>query len=194
MATEDKQGNLHSDKNGQFVTKNHKDAEEMIARKYEKYAPVELNAKPKEFMSKNVKVDQKVSEAALKKIGQVRIDPNKDNLLPELNEEELATMGLTENKRVLVKKFSLERNAREHGDVKPEDYDFIIGHALYAPDKIVKGKNERGNYFTFAKRLKISKRNNRPVYGVVLLDIDKTKDNFEVVHWHWINEDRVKSM
>ena len=193
MAKEDKQGNLHSDKNGQFVTKNHKDAAEMIARKYEKYAPVELNAKPKEFMSKNVKVDQKVSEAALKKIEQVRIDPNKDNLLPELNEEDLATMGLTENKRVLVKKFSLERNAREHGDVKPEDYDFIIGNALYAPDKIVKGKNESGTYFTFVKKLRISQRG-KVLHGAVLLDVDKTKDNFEVVHWHWVRDYGVKKI
>lgn len=107
----------------------------MIARKYEKYAPVELNAKPKEFMSKNVKVDQKVSEAALKKIGQVRIDPNKDNLLPELNEEDLATMGLTENKRVLVKKFSLERNAREHGDVNPKITILLSGTRYMHPIK-----------------------------------------------------------
>lgn len=140
-----------------------------------------------------VEVDQKVSEAALKKIGQVRIDPTKDNLLPELNEEDLATMGLTENKRVLVKKFSLERNAREHGDVKPEDYDFIIGHALYAPDKIVKGKNESGTYFTFVKKLRISQRG-KVLHGAVLLDVDKTKDNFEVVHWHWVREKKLRSI
>ena len=132
-----------------------------------------------------------MSEAALKKIGQVRIDPTKDNLLPELNEEDLATMGLTENKRVLVKKFSLERNAREHSDVKPEDYDFIIGHALYAPDKIVKGKNESGTYFTFVKKLRISQRG-KVLHGAVLLDVDKTKDNFEVVHWHWVRDYGVK--
>lgn len=37
MAKEDKQGNLHSDKNGQFVSKGAAD----VARKYEKYTPSE---------------------------------------------------------------------------------------------------------------------------------------------------------
>lgn len=129
-----------------------------------------------------------------KKIASVKIDPSRDNILPELNEAALETMGLTENKKVLVKKFSLERNAREHGDVKPEDYDFIIGNALYDPDKIVKGKNERGTYFTFVKKLRVSKKDGTPVHGVVLLDVDKTKDNFEVIHWHWVREKQLRSI
>lgn len=129
-----------------------------------------------------------------KKIASVKIEVGKDNVLPELNEKELKEMGLTENKPVLVKKSSIERNMSEHADVKPEDFDFMIGNTLYAPDKIVKGKNPDRSYYSFAKRLKISVRNNRPLYGIVLLDVDKTKDNFEVVHWHWVNEDRIKSI
>ena len=50
MAKEDKQGNLHSDDNGQFVSKNNASTKEAIARKYEKYAPeneMKADTKPK---------------------------------------------------------------------------------------------------------------------------------------------------
>lgn len=80
------------------------------------------------------------------KINKVHIEVEKDNVLPELNEKELQAMGITESKPVLLKKSSIERNLSEHGDIKPEDFDFIIGNTLYSPDKVVKGKNPDKDY------------------------------------------------
>ena len=56
MATQDKQGNLHSDKNGQFVSKGKED----VARKYEKYAPTE----EPNYKAKSRKEDEKTEVKA----------------------------------------------------------------------------------------------------------------------------------
>lgn len=128
-----------------------------------------------------------------KKIASVKIEVGKDNVLPELNEKELKEMGLTENKPVLVKKSSIERNMSEHGDVKPEDFDFMIGNTLYAPDKIVKGKNPDKTYYSFVKQLTVSRRGHI-LHGSVLLDVGREKDHFEVVHWHWVKDKNVHSI
>lgn len=128
-----------------------------------------------------------------KKIASVKIEVGKDNVLPELNEKELKEMGLSENKPVLVKKSSIERNMSEHGDVKPEDFDFMIGNTLYSPDKIVKGKNPDKTYYSFVKQLTVSRRGHI-LHGSVLLDVDREKDHFEVVHWHWVKDKNVHSI
>lgn len=71
------------------------------------------------------------------------------------DDKALREMGLTKNKNVLVKKSSIDRNLIKHSDVKPEQFDFLIGNTLYSPDRITKGKNEKGTYFSFTKRLTI---------------------------------------
>ncbi len=42
--------------------------------------------------------------------------------------------------------------------------------------------------------MKISKRNGLDEYGIVLLDVDEKKDNFEIVHWHWINAENIEKL
>lgn len=132
-------------------------------------------------------------EQTKNKIKKVNIEIDKDNILPELNKKELETMGISESKPVLVKKSSIIRNLTEHGDVKPEDFNFIIGNTLYCPDKIIKGKNPNRDYYSFVKKLSISRHGN-VLNGVVLLDVDKEKDHFEVVHWHWVKDKNLKSI
>ncbi len=44
------------------------------------------------------------------KIASVHIELGRDNILPELNEESLSEIGLTNNKPVLVKASTIERN------------------------------------------------------------------------------------
>ena len=122
---------------------------------------------------------------AEEKIASVHIDFDKDNYLPELDEDALKEIGLDENKPVLVKASTIKRNAEAHPEVKTEDIDKIIGEALYSPQYLFKG-NEEKPYYSFAKPMKISRKDGSQIYGMVLLDVDNRKDNFEVVHWHWV--------
>lgn len=137
--------------------------------------------------------DDKAKAESEEKIDKVHIDISKDNVLPQLTDKALREMGLTKNKNVLVKKSSIDRNLIKHSDVKPEQFDFLIGNTLYSPDRITKGKNEKGIYFSFTKRLTISDRGN-VLHGVVLLDVTMNKEQFEVVHWHFVKEKGLKSI
>ena len=51
------------------------------------------------------------------KIASVHIDFTKDNVLPELNNEDLTKVGSKINKPVLLKKNVIDRNAAEHSDL-----------------------------------------------------------------------------
>lgn len=126
------------------------------------------------------------------KIASVHIDFSRDNILPELNEEDLRKVGAKENKPVLLKKSIIVRNAQRHIDAMP-DTEIILTQALYNPSEIFPGKNEKP-YYTFVKPLKISNRNGKDEYGIVLLDVSSTKESFEIVHWHWVNEENLNSI
>lgn len=125
------------------------------------------------------------------KIASVHIDFTRDNLLPELNEESLAEMGLQKNKKVLVKASTIARNAQRHPDVRIEDAERLIGETLYSPQYLFKANDEKP-YFSFAKSMSISDEKGKKEYGLVLLDVDTQKENFEVVHWHWVRERNFK--
>lgn len=128
---------------------------------------------------------------AEEKIASVHIDFDKDNILPELNEDALQEIGLTENKPVLVKMSTIKRNAEAHPEVNAQEIDRLIGEALYSPQYLFKGNKEKP-YYSFAKPMKISRKDGSQIYGMVLLDVDNKKDNFEVVHWHWVRERNFK--
>lgn len=117
------------------------------------------------------------SSGIQQKINSVKIDFTKDNILPELNEEDLEELGV-ESKPVLLKKSVVDRNLREHPDVKKEDYNKIIGEALYNPDAVFPANAEKP-YFNFLARL------NNEKSSVVLLEVANNKDNYEIVHLHW---------
>ncbi len=137
-----------------------------------------------------LKTRSKTKMTPAEKIASVHIDFTKDNILPELNDENLQEMGLTENKSVLVKASVITRNAQRHSDVIPGDVDRLIGETLYSPERVFKGNNDDGkHYYTFTKELRLSPKDNKTVdNGLVLLDVDPSKDSFEVVHWHWISD------
>lgn len=114
--------------------------------------------------------------------------------MPELNEEDLVKIGVTKNKPVLVKLNIIERNASRHPDVTEEESNRIIGEALYNSDDILPGKSAKP-YFSFVKSLRISSKvKGTPNYGVVLLDVSDENDCSEVVHWHWVRLDKLKSI
>lgn len=174
MAKEDNYGNLHSEKNGQFISK----------------SASELKAELQHELPKSKITIKKLTPA--EKIASVQIDFDKDNILPELNEEDLVKIGSETNKPVLLKKNIIDRNIVHHKDAMG-DTNKIIGEALYQPAEIFHGKSSK-DYFTFIKPVRISKRNGLDEYGVVLLDVDNKNDNFEIVHWHWINQDKINSL
>ncbi len=57
--------------------------------------------------------------------------------------------------------------------------------ALYAPSEIFHGKSEKP-YYHFAKVIEITSKGKSEI-GLVLLDVDENKDNFEIVHAHFVN-------
>ena len=103
-------------------------------------------------------------------------------------------MGIKENKKVLLKPDIILRNLKEHPDVSIKDFEEIISNTLYFHSKIVKGKNKDKNYYIFIKPIKISKKNNRYVYGTCLLDVEPNNEYFEIVHCHFVKEKNLNSL
>lgn len=130
------------------------------------------------------------------KIASVKIDFEKDNILPKLNKKDLMKIGCEENKNVLLKKNIIDINTLKHNDLTKEESEFVIAQALYSEKKeIIPSKHkEKPNYFTFAQVVRVSKKDGSDIYGAVLLDVDKRKECFEVVHWHFVRYDKLKSL
>lgn len=111
------------------------------------------------------------------KISKIKFDFTKDNILPELNAGDLEELGV-KSKPVLLKKTVIDRNLSQHPDVEVEDYEMMIGKALYDADAILPGNAEKP-YYNFIARVSGEKN------SVVLLEVADNKDNFEIVHFHW---------
>lgn len=120
------------------------------------------------------------------KIASVHIAFDRDNILPELNEEDLVKVGATVNKPVLLKKSVIDRNAVMHSDLSDSDFSRIILNALYAPSEVFPANKEKA-YFHFAKVFEIEGQENQEI-GVALLDVDDRKTHFEIVHAHWVRQ------
>ena len=122
------------------------------------------------------------------KIASVHIDFTKDNFLPELNEEDLEKVGSKVNKPVLLKKNIIDRNRIEHSDLTDDDFQNIIANALYAPSEIFSANKDKP-YYHFAKVIEVNSKG-KPEIGLALLDVDENKENFEIVHAHFMEVPR----
>ena len=142
------------------------------------------------FAAKGEGAQKKMTPA--EKIASVHIAFDRDNILPELNEEDLVKVGATANKPVLLKKSVIDRNAIEHNDLTNEDVESIIKQALYNSPEVFSANKEKP-YYHFAKIVEMNSKG-KPEIGLVLLDIDAEKDNFEVVHVHFIRHRSYESM
>lgn len=136
--------------------------------------------------------DSKKKMTPAEKIASVHIDFTRDNILPELNEEDLTKIGAKENKPVLLKKNVIDRNAIEHADLTENDFESILKNALYAPSEIFSANAEKP-YFHFAKVIEINSKG-KPEIGLALLDVDDKKENFEIVHAHFMEIPRFNKM
>lgn len=172
MAKQDDKGNLHSNLNGRFVSKGEQEAKREEAEKiYNSDSSVTASS-------------EKKKKTPAEKIASVHIDFSRDNILPELNEEDLKKVGVKENKPVLLKKDIIDRNFIQHSDLTNEDFQTIIAHALYAPSEIFLA-NDAKPYYHFAKVIEVTSKN-KPKMGLVLLDVDDKKYKFEIVHAHFM--------
>jgi len=158
---------------GQFVKKNEKTTDELKADLAHEIPDELLPVKS---------AASKMTPA--EKIASVHIDFSKDNILPELNESELEKVGAKTNKSILLKKSVIDRNRAEHSDITDNDFEQIVAKALYAPSEVFPANKDKP-YYHFAKVVEVNSKG-KPEIGLALLDVDDTKDNFEVVHAHFV--------
>ena len=174
--------------NGQYLPENNAHSKEVDNLKNKSVKELKDLSIKKPLNNKKLTSDEKISKS--------KIDFSKDNILAELNEEDLKEIGCEENKNVLLKKNIIDRNFLRHYDLSEEESEQIILQALYSNKKqIFPSKHaDKPNYFTFAQVVRISKEDGKDVFGTVLLDVDKRKESFEVVHWLFVHADKLKSL
>ena len=121
------------------------------------------------------------------KIDSVKIDFETDNILPGLNKEDLESLG-KEDKPVLLKKNIIDRNEKQHPDVGREEFQKMLGEALYTPNIIIPEKNPlKSNYYHFVKYLD-------SVNFIALLEMSESKENYEIVHMQKMNDKNIERL
>jgi hypothetical protein len=127
-----------------------------------------------------------------KKIASVKIDFGRDNLLPGLNEEDLAELG-KEDKPVKFKKETSARNRQKHPDIPDDEYNEIIGQSLYNSGLKFKGKNYRGEsaneHMNFVSIGTIKGKS-----ALTLLELADAKDAYEIVHLFKLSDKKLQKM
>lgn len=123
----------------------------------------------------------------------VHIDFDRDNVLPELNNNTLEALGAKESKKVLLKKSIIDRNFKEHDDLTKDDFEQIIRQALYDSPEVFPANRENPDYYHLASIVETTSKG-KPEIGLVLLDIDARKENFEIVHAHYVRRRSYKRL
>lgn len=123
---------------------------------------------------------------AEEKIASVHIDFDKDNILPELDEDTLKKIGVTESKSVLLKSSAIKRNLGKHIDVSDEVMQNIITEALYRPIDVFPANPDNPNYYHLAAFVEVEDKDGLKM-GLVLLDTDTSKDNLEIGHAYFVD-------
>lgn len=121
---------------------------------------------------------------AQEKADSININPKQNNILPKLDNNALNILNST-NKNVLLKENIIKRNEERHPDLTESDNNSILG-SLYKYNQILQDK-KKTNYFHFIQRF-------GELNYIVLLDNTNTKENFEVVHYHKINNKNLEKL
>jgi hypothetical protein len=145
----------------------------------------EQKMKTKELENTFERIKTEVSDDVRKKMESVQIDFGKDNYLPELNKEALIELGKS-SKPVLLKGAIIKKNKKSHADITERKAEIIIATGLYNTDLRIPANKEKRNYFNFIARLKDDK------HSIVLLELEENKENFEIVNFHFIDDDGKK--
>lgn len=122
------------------------------------------------------------------KIKSVHIDFDRDNILPELNDDTLVKLGVKENRNVLLKSSVIKRNLGKHFDVSDEEMQDIITETLYNPIDVFPANPNNPNYYHLASFVEVKNKSGLKM-GLVLLDTDVGKDYFEIGHAYFVNGD-----
>ena len=109
------------------------------------------------------------------------IDFTKEATLPNLPSFVLKRYGL-EDKPILLKDYIINKNLRSHKDITLEDTKIIFSHSLYKPEAILKANKDKPAYHNFISRVGEHKNT------IVLLELSETKENFEIVNFHYLGE------
>lgn len=108
-------------------------------------------------------------------------NPTRSVELPDLPSNVDAAIGAN-GKPVVVKKNIFGNNRRSHSDLSPEQSRDILESALYNPDLYGQNQKTTRPY----NWVVISVPNGKGENKLVLLELNPTKDNIEVVHWHYL--------
>ena len=108
--------------------------------------------------------------------------PTRNVQLPALPQNVDAAIGAN-GKPVVIKKNIFERNSKRHGDLTPEQSRGIIQSALYTPNLYGQNQKSKRPYNWVVINTKDEQGRNR----LVLLEVNRNKDNVEIVHWHYID-------
>ena len=108
--------------------------------------------------------------------------PTRNVQLPALPQNVDAAIG-AEGKPVVIKRNIFVRNSERHGDLTPEQSRSIIQSALYTPNLYGQNQKSKRPYNWVVINTKDEQGRNR----LVLLEVNRNKDNVEIVHWHYID-------
>ena len=110
-------------------------------------------------------------------------NPTRSIELPTLPPKVQNAIG-TDGKPVIIKKNIFEKNKESHKDVTPADSREILKSALY--DTKLYGQNQKAtkpyNWVV------INTKDENGLNRIVLLEVKDSKNNIEIVHWHYIDE------
>lgn len=109
------------------------------------------------------------------KIEAVKIDFRKNSYLPHLNAKQLEIIGIND-KDVIFKRTTGQRNKLVHKEVSRKMYEPLIGQALYQPILPPLQDLKNKQYWHFIGEAANHKK------AFVLLDMEKEKKAFEIVH------------
>jgi hypothetical protein len=116
-------------------------------------------------------------------------NPKRNVELPKLPKNVDKAIG-GNKKPVIIKKNIFEKNRDKHNDLTPQQSKEILKSTLYSPNLFGQNqKNKKPNNWVLIT-VKDSKDNNK----LVLLEINENKDNIEIIHWHYVREEALKTL
>lgn len=111
----------------------------------------------------------------------VKIDFTKDNVLPKLNPETIATLGPEADKPVRLKQTTIQRNQDQHHEVPEGEYNSALGEALYSPELVGRADIDKP-YYNLIGRVGPKKS------SVVILELKCDAAHCDIVHVHYLRD------
>lgn len=117
------------------------------------------------------------------------INPGRTIGLPAVPDNVSNAIG-ADGKRVVIKKNIFERNIGRHSDLSPSQSRDILSAALYSPNIYGQNQKTKKPYNWVLINTVDGNGNHR----LVLLEVNRDKNNVEIVHWHYTDERGVEKI